>query len=174
MHDEFLRLADDLENGHERTIVEIVRLGEKFLDSQLTSGIAADQRATTFASILTLATATLIGGYITIEARGYASIKISLFVSVVCIFFMISIILSIAASRSTKWGYAGNNPSKWRNDVKDNKTMKRALSEQLELYSQCIYMNNCILSTNSRLMMISYISSLIGVLSGGVVAMYTP
>ena len=71
MHDENLDgLAADLRNADEKMLQEIIREAELFLGSQLTAGVAADQRAVTFASVLSAAAAVLIGGYVAAATSG--------------------------------------------------------------------------------------------------------
>lgn len=156
MHDEDLSKLDlELQTGNLEVLREIIRQGELFLESQLQSGIASDQRAVTFAAVVGAVAAVLIGGYVTVDApTGVGWVLVPVVVGL-----LVSMVFAIAAARPVDWGFPGNNPKNWRDDIVQNHSLERSLAEQAKLYSICISQNKDALIRNSGLMRVAFIWS---------------
>jgi hypothetical protein len=128
---------------------ELIRQAEVYLECQLVSGIASDQRASSFSSMLGAALAAL--------AAGASALALSspLFVAplVPAIFgFTVAIRRAISASEPTNFEFRGNTPSGWIDDVKSKKPLSSSLAEPAAHYADGIQLNGEILARNCELM----------------------
>lgn len=162
MQDDLHDLTGVLKTADEQTLAEIVRQAEKFLDSQLAAGVAADQRAVTFASVLAAIIAVLLGGY-----AGGAGV-LGVVIMPVLFGLVVAIILAVVACRPTDWTYPGNNPRHWRSDVANSVPFAKAQAGQAQLYARGIVKNRKILERNSALM-IWAMGIAVAAIGGGVV-----
>ena len=131
---------------------EIIREAEIFLDSQLRAGLASDQRAITFASIVAAATAVLLGAVVTIAATNAAALNIAIALVPVILCFMISLACAFLVSRPTKFYYGGSSPRHWLEDVTQKRSLPVALAGQAKLYAEGISKNSRLLTGNAWLM----------------------
>jgi hypothetical protein len=174
MHDDLTGLANDLKNADENMLREIIREAELFLDSQLTAGTAADQRAVTFSSVLAATAAVLIGGFVASFATTAPTIKLAWVVFPMSAGLIIATVFSTLACRPTEWRYPGSNPRHWAEDAKAKVSMVDALAEQAGLYAIAIGKNKDVLEKNARLMkwalQTSGLTLLLGTVAGIAVA----
>lgn len=156
-------LEKALESASEEMLNEIIREAEIFLDSQLRAGLASDQRAITFSSVVAAATAVLLGAFVTIAATNEAALSKVLPLVPVILFFMISMVCAFLVCRPTTFRYAGSNPRHWLDDITSKRKLKIALAGQAYLYAKGISENDCLLSRNASLMRYALISAALGV-----------
>lgn len=137
MHDEQSELVSLLYQANESVRAEILRQSEAYLEAQLTAGIAADQRATTFAGMLAAALAVLGGGTAAIAAGLEKEISSVLIVPALpaIVGFFWSIKLATYAGRPIEWNYVGNSPWQWRKDLAQKKQLSLSLAEQVTHYA---------------------------------------
>ena len=136
----------------EKMLQEIIREAELFLESQLTAGVAADQRAVTFASVLAATAAVLIGGYVAAATSGHPLPGLGWVAIPVAAFLLISTAIATLSCRPTDWRYPGNNPRFWREDATSGTSLHDAMADQAELYAKAIIENRDTLNKNSTLM----------------------
>jgi len=152
MHDaDREQLKNDLSKADKELLVEVVRQGEAFLESQRTCALAADQRALTLVSVLAAVVAILVGGSASLMA---ANIEITkywfpvLFVIVICLTAMG---LALRAARPSKFGYPGNDPALWVDDVRQNRSYEESLAGHAVLCSEDIEENDRIMVANNAM-----------------------
>lgn len=172
MHDDLSGLGEDLKKADKEVVCEIVRAAELFLGSQLTAGVAADQRAVTFASVLAAAVAILIGGFVAIETGDNPTPGLGWVIGPVVLCLLVSIVFAVAACRPTDWCYPGNNPRLWREEAKEKVPLRDALADQAEQYAIGIHANRDVLDKNARLMNWAFGWSGAALIIGSVTAIY--
>lgn len=153
MQDDLQNLDAVLETAPDKTLVEIVRQAEKFLESQLQAGVAADQRAVTLASVVAALASALIAGFA--FALVETSTKLLAFGTVLLpmIFFLIVAVgLAAYTCRPVDWCYPGNSPRFWRADIEGKMKFNESIAGQAKLYAKGISENNKILNQNARVM----------------------
>lgn len=170
MHDDISDLDDVLSAADKDTLAEIIRQAEIFLDAQLQSGIAADQRATTFASIMFAVIAVALGAYVTaaFSTSGPGNIGWIVFPSTLGL--LVSATLATHSSRPVPFYYAGSNPRHWRDDVLTKAAHSTAMAGQAKLYAKGIVANTKTLQSNSRYMTWAIRSAGLSLLAAVVVA----
>jgi hypothetical protein len=136
MHDDLKDLDVVLASADKDTLVEVVRQAESFLTAQLQSGIAADQRAITFASVIAAVIAILLGGYVTAAYSDHGAGSLGWIVLPAGFGLLASACIAAFTSRPTDWCYAGSNPRHWRDDVVAKKAHNIAVAEQAQLYAK--------------------------------------
>ncbi|MGD9738536.1 MAG: hypothetical protein AB7O56_06070 [Bauldia sp.] len=163
MHDDSppAQLIADLKNGDEDQLREVIRLGEKFLDSQLQAGIAGDQRATTFASIISVLAAALIGFYVAEDSR---TMELGWAILPAAAILLMSAVLASLAARPTGWWYSGNDPSFWAADLVAKKSLRDSLAEQAAYYDISIKRNRAVLAACSDMINIAMAIAAAGIL----------
>jgi hypothetical protein len=132
------QLMEALAKADGETVREILRQSECYLEAQLAAGLAADQRATTFASILAGSLTVIIGGVATIvlgESR-YQVILLPALPMVIC--FAVSLWLSAEAAKPVDFYYRGNVPMGWLDDIQRKKELEISLAEQAFHYDEMI------------------------------------
>lgn len=126
---------------------EIVRQAEARLDAQLTSAIAADQRAMTFAGLL-FAGAAALGAFAPSSAANSDSIALLL----VGIGLAIGGAFATASARPAAWEYVGNVPSGWLGDIQSGKSLKDSKAEMAAFYDEMIAVNETSIGSAGRFM----------------------
>src|SRR5690349_13717559 len=133
--DERKRIADVLASADDETIKEIIRESESFLSDQLKAALAADSRAMTFAGILAAITSFLIGNSASLIA---AKVPVWPYIAptfVIIFSLLVALAYAVRAARPTAFGYSGNDPKSWLDEVSANVPRIRALAGQAALYS---------------------------------------
>lgn len=141
-------LADALSKADGSILKEIVREAESFLDSQLRAGLAADQRAMTFAGILGAVLSFSVAGTVTLLVNRFdlwpAGIPIGILVASLCV----ALFNAIYAARPIPFQYCGNDPKSFVVDIEKGKQIEVILAEQASFYSRDIKMNSTALDQN--------------------------
>jgi hypothetical protein len=164
--DQRIELAAKLATAKDSEMVrEIASLGESFLKAQLQSGLASDSRALTLAAVLAAVSAAILGGGATLVAAKISVWPHILSLAVFCGAAIVALLLAIYAARPTKFGYPGNNPKHWADDVVGGVSLKSALAEQASFYAKNIEINAGILRDNQRYIRRALWTTWIGLLS---------
>lgn len=152
MHEE-VPLKSILLRADLTTIQEIVREAEVYLGAQLQAGIAADQRAVTFASVVGAVAAVLVGGFVAAAYGDSGPGNLGWIVFPGVMGLLVSMALATWAGRPVDWHHAGTSPKHWRPDVEKSTSLEASLAGQAALYAQSIDDNNVVLNRNAGLMM---------------------
>jgi hypothetical protein len=142
----------------------------KYLSTQLTTGIAADQRATSAA-----ATFSGFAGAILAAAIGYYSAKpdVAILLSglVTGFAFVIAAGCSFYSARPVDFNYPGNDPTNWYNSLSD--PIFESMGIEAENYSAAIADNEAILDNNAKWLMAAFWAAAIAPIAGVAVFLVT-
>jgi hypothetical protein len=134
------------------TVREIIREAEGYLQSQLSLALAADQRASTMASLFTAAGAAIVAGLIGLAASEHHDGQAPLYVGgiVATGLFIVAASLCIWSTWPVSFAVPGNEPESWYEDIGGPREFKLLLGEQAENYQKKIARNNETLRLNAR------------------------
>jgi len=145
---------------------QMLAQAESYLNAQLHSGTAADQRALVFAGFLA-ATVVAVGGgasALLVSANnlflGYLG-----FLTVGGLLFALG--QAVHAARPVSFEYAGNSPAQWAEDVRLSKPVIESMREQASHYAGMIAANNLTLEANGKWLRRSQVSALAVLASSG-------
>ncbi len=144
--------ADGLTGADETTLNEIIREAESYLTAQLTAGIAADQRAISFSSVVSAGAVVVGGGGIALLQSANAEVSLTLGAFIVTVGLLIATFFANLSSMPAEFWYPGNDPKQWLDDVSTGKPLTRSLAEQAAHYSEMIGKNDRLMRRNSRQM----------------------
>lgn len=133
-----MSLSDDLARADRETLKEIIRNAESHLGAQLTAGLASNQRAMTFTSLIGAATVVLGGTAGSLIIGQNPRVALGIVCAAVAAGFLASMALAIRAAKPTDFWFAGNTPTAWAEDVRDGKSFERSLAEQAAWYAEMI------------------------------------
>jgi hypothetical protein len=108
---------------------EVVDSAEGRLQAQLTSALAADQRALVLAGFLSAAIVALVGGGVALLLAEPAQIFLALTALVCAAGFIVALSLTIYAARPVAWSYPGTRPGAWIRDIATKKVESERLAE---------------------------------------------
>lgn len=152
-------ISSPLAKADEAILKEIIRNAESFLSAQLTSSLAANQRAMTFTGLLAGAALLIMG------AAGSALTKTPIDFYLSAIGFSVgagllaAMVLAIKAAKPTRFWYVGNTPAGWVQDVEAGKTLQQSLAEQCSHYASMISDNDeCMAKADKHLLLAMRIS----------------
>src|SRR3954468_17801836 len=134
----------------EKTIREVLRLGQLFLGEQLKSGLASDVRAMTLAAVLAAVIAGLVGGMATVIA---AHVEIGLHIASIIFLgtcLAAAMYSAVRAARPTGFSFSGNNPLRWHAVHGEGENLIRALAVQASFYADGIDKNGVVLRDSHR------------------------
>lgn len=142
-------------DADEATIAEVLREAESYLSAQLTAGIAADQRALSFISLLAASTAAIAAGGGALLIGDGASIAVqvvawTLFGTAAGL--LVSMWYAIRSAMPAEFEFVGNTPYGWIADVRAKRPLKMSLAQQLAHYAGMIESNDLTLKSNARQM----------------------
>jgi len=163
-------LSEVLATAHESLTEEIIRQAECYLDCQMITAIAADQRATSFAAVMAGAIALLSGGAgAVLSATDESALMFLGFVPCV-ILFAFAMLRAFAAAEPCDFEYRGNDPKGWVNDIKLGKTRALSLAEQAAHFSVSIAKNSKVMDESMAAMKQAMKFPKYGVWSAGIAA----
>ena len=125
---------------------EIIRQAESYLDSQLRTALASDQRATAFVTALSSAITVLMGATATLVISGSKYQVLSLPLVPLIVYLFSALWFATQTCKPDKFEYCGNSPDNWLEDVEANKPIERCLAEQAVHYAEMISSNDKVLS----------------------------
>lgn len=161
-------LSERLKSAEASTLSEILREAEVHLAAQLTSAIAADQRAYTFAGTVTAASVLLIGAAYALVTAPKPNIMLAYLTVGVAVCLFISAWLAVMSARSVEFAFAGNQPCQWIEDIESGKTLIHALAEQCAHYDEMVTANRTTMDGNGQLFNWAVNIALGGVGLGGI------
>ena len=136
------------ERSSPEMLAEIIRQAEARLNAQLTTGVAADQRAMTFASLL-LATAIVLFAAALATTLPWLRLVILLSVGAG---LTIAASMAIWSAQPSDWDYVGNVPSQWLTDVTEGKTLHVSMAETATWYDEMIAGNEVVIASAATIM----------------------
>ena len=108
---------------------DVAQSADARLQAQLTSALAADQRALVLAGFLVAAAVALVGGAVALRLSNPPQEYLS-DVALSCAFgFLVGLALCVFAARPTDWGYPGTRPEAWIKDITAQKAEEDRLAE---------------------------------------------
>ena len=153
-------------NASDLQLKQIISDAERVLSTQLSVGIAADQRAMVFSGFIAAAVVALIGGAAAIligpdhHFIGYLALATG-------IGLLISMGYAVFSARPTSFEWAGNDPASWHQDIAASKPFTTSMQEQCEHYQSMIVSNRATLSKNNQLLLRAQYITLIVLLCAG-------
>ena len=141
-------VSSPFEPSSPEMLAEIIRQAEARLNAQLTAGVAADQRAMTFASLLLAAAAVLLGAAL---AATLSPPRLIMLVAV-GIGFVIAAAMAIWTAQPSDWDYVGNAPSEWFCDIDTGKALHSAMAETAMWYDEMIAGNETVVASAAVVM----------------------
>ncbi|MBZ9678235.1 hypothetical protein [Mesorhizobium sp. ES1-1] len=163
-----LPLSQKLQTANENNLKEILRQAEAYLDAQLSSAIAADQRAYTFAGLASAAAVVLIGGAYSLATMKPPTASMALVASAVAAVLIGAAWWAVDSARSVDFGFPGSQPENWVEDVSGKKRWETSLAEQCHHYDDLIVKNRATMELNSLLFNRATEAALKGLFLGGV------
>ncbi|MER9006101.1 MULTISPECIES: hypothetical protein [unclassified Mesorhizobium] len=153
----------DWENASDEVTRFVFDQADKYLSTQLTTGIAADQRATSAA-----ATFSGFSGAILAASVGYYAAKPDLPLLLaglaIGIAFGIAAGCSFYSARPVDFNYPGNEPEKWYGSLSD--PLHESIGIEAQNYSAGIAENAIILAGNAKWLTIAFWAAAIAPLAG--------
>lgn len=146
----------------------LAQRAEVRLQAQLTTALAADQRAMVFAGLLAAAAAA-VGGAAGVALTGDTPRR-ALGVIAICVDFglLVSLFLAIYAARPSRWCFPGSIPRSWSADLNSRRDLADALREYCDDLSDRIGDNNRLMKINGSVLMCSTIFALFSLFAGSV------
>lgn len=149
---------------------EIIRLAEARLAAQLTLGVAADQRAMTFASFLAAIEGAIIAGLVALKADHVVHWALV----IMAIGFAIAAVLALVAAKPVDWDLPGARPGSWEEDIQSGDSIHNGRAAMAGFYDEMIADNNRVLKGNGNLVEASLVAVVVTLIVSGVVAFAVP
>ncbi|RWE84211.1 MAG: hypothetical protein EOS63_03565 [Mesorhizobium sp.] len=140
-----LRLADT------SMLQEILREAEAYLGAQLTSAIAADQRAYTFSGTVGAVSILLVGASYTLATLAVPNSLLSLTSLLAAGALFVAAWMAVMSASSIDFEFSGNQPGHWGDDIERGIEMRDALAEQCDHYESMITANTAAMAKNASL-----------------------
>lgn len=134
-------LAAEFGKCDSETMDEIIRQAEDYLDAQLTTALASDQRALIYSSIVGAALAILMMAVASVAASSQQTDGFFLVVVPMTVCFLISLTFSAVAFRPVEFRTVGNNPRQWIEDIRTGQSLHISKTETIALYLRAIEEN---------------------------------
>lgn len=145
-----MNISETLVHADKETLHEIIREAESYLSSQLTAGIAADQRAIAFAGLLSAAAVVLVSGALTVLLGTTAHSALGWIGLACAIGLLVAVFLANMTAMPADFWYPGNSPAQWVNDIREKKVFLTCLAEQAQHYAEQIDDNKKLLDRNGK------------------------
>jgi len=150
----------------------MLRQAEVHLNAQLTSAIAADQRAYTFAGLSVASVVLLLGGSYRAISSDPPDLRVAALAFLVGMGLFVASWMAVLSARSIGFDFAGSRPGVWVDDIVEGKGLARSLAEQCEHYDSAITSNRERVERNGRLFNQSVNVALFAVGSGGLIFLW--
>jgi hypothetical protein len=160
-------------DADEDTVAEVLREAESYLSAQLTSGIAADQRAMSFISLLAASAAAIAAGggaLLIADSPAFANQIIGWTLLGTAAGLLVAMWYAIRSAMPAEFEFVGNTPAGWLADVRAKQPLKKSLAQQLEHYAGMIEANDETLKSNARQMRNSVWWTWGSLATGGIIA----
>ncbi|MGX9117068.1 hypothetical protein ACWTU6_10265 [Mesorhizobium sp. BHbsci] len=161
-------LFECIKSANIEMLQEVLREAESYLDAQLTSAIAADQRAYTFAGAVSAASVILVGAAYSLVTSHPPDTLLAFTAWAVAVSLFVAAWMAVISARSVSFEFVGNQPSKWAADVENGKSFAHAIAEQCAHYDGMIAQNNFVMDRNSKIFNGAVNLALVGIGAGGI------
>ena len=160
-------LIKSLSGGDKDTLTELMREAEVYLDSQLKTALAADQRAFGLARAWVNVVVAATGGGIWLNMNA-ESLWLQAAAFVVSLGLIIATLLVNFSGLPRSFEFAGNTPSSWVRDIVEKRSTTEMLAEQLAHYDKMISDNATLMKCNANLVRRAVFVAWLAVAIGGV------
>lgn len=164
------KLSEELTKADSCTLHEIIRLAESHLNAQLTTALAADQRAMSFASVVAAGAVVVASGAIAVLESETQLHHVSWVGFLVTAGLLTSMYLAISSARPSRFWFTGSSPSDWINDIQQGKPLHQSLAEQADHYAGMIDEIDEIMRVNGKRMIWSIWTCWTSLVIGGLLA----
>lgn len=147
-------------------IEEVISQAQTRLQAQLTLGLAADQRAMTFAGMLFAAVAILV----TLATATNTRLADTPELLPMAIGFILAACLACWSARPVEWHSPGNFPSSWNEDVAAGRTHSETRAETASNYEELLRDNEKALKSAAGFMHASMLVAFIAATAGVIAA----
>jgi hypothetical protein len=161
-------LSERIKSAELPVLQEVLREAELYLAAQLTSAIAADSRAYTFAGAVAATAVLLVGASYSATVGTHVSGHLAITSFGVASALFVSAWMAVVSARSIRFEFAGNEPCKWISDVEEGRPLVHSIAEQCEHYDTMIAQNSREIERNGRLFNSAVNIALCSIGSGGV------
>jgi hypothetical protein len=162
-----VELHHRLAKADDDTLAEIRRQAELQLSAQLTSALAANQRAMSFTALLTPVTVVLAGASGTLLLGTPPRLWLGWILFAMALGFLTALAFAMSAVVPTQFYFVGTQPENWASDADESRPAKQTLPTLLQHYSEMIADNaSCMERSDGRLLWAMRITWL--TLAGGV------
>ncbi len=144
-------LAERLQAADKDTLHEIMRETEAYLSAQLTAAIGADQRAYTFAGMITAATVLLVGAAYALRTGELQHLWLSNLALLVATALFVSAWMAVISARSVDFEFPGNQACNWIDEIEEGKSLLHSLAEQCAHYDGMATTNTGTMTRNSSI-----------------------
>jgi hypothetical protein len=134
-------LSETLAKADIETLKEIIREAESYLSAQLTSTLAANQRAMTFTTVISAAAAVIVGAAGSLLLGDIERWPLGGIGVAVSGGFLFAVWIAMGAAAPSAFGFVGNTPSEWAADVEAYLPMNVSLAQQCQHYDENIFRN---------------------------------
>ena len=131
--------------------VRVVEEGHKYISGQLALATSADQRAAALAGVFATAATALMAAGIVLVAEKIGGIGAATAIFVSAGGFLTGAFLCIRALMPIGIYIPGSEPTSWREDLENGRSLEDALHEEAEFLQEKIDENRTDISRNARL-----------------------
>lgn len=131
MSGENIITKSDFEGATADTQREIRRQAELYLAAQLQSGIAADQRAMSFVSLMAAAAVVTAGGGGSLIIADKPQVALGWICIAIAASFVIAMGAAASSAMAVDFWYGGSTPQDWPEDIRCQKPEQEMLAEEL-------------------------------------------
>ncbi|MEO5375989.1 MAG: hypothetical protein H7840_17325 [Alphaproteobacteria bacterium] len=132
------------------TAREILRQGELYLSAQLTTALAADQRAVRLAGLFSAATSGLLAGGLALLTADSPVVELGTAALVMGVTMLVGLWFAVKATRPVDFYVVGNHPRQWWTEDDLHGPLSIALGQQGEHCQKAIDHNAEVLAGNGR------------------------
>jgi hypothetical protein len=136
-----MTLSETLAKADPEMLKEILREAESYLGAQLTSALAANQRAMTFTTVISAAAAVIGGAAGSLLLSGTGRGALGMVCAAVACGFLFAVWMAMGAAAPSAFGFVGNIPSQWVDDIEGSVPLQVSLAQQCAHYDDNITKN---------------------------------
>ncbi|WP_201829558.1 hypothetical protein [Microvirga zambiensis] len=165
-----MSIHESLSKADKDTLKEICRNAESYLSAQLTSALAANQRAMTFTGLLAAATVVLggAGGTLVLNHKDWLLGSVCFGIAAA---FLLAMAIAMHVAKPIGFEFVGNSPAQWVADVENGTSLEASLAEQCHHYAGMIDSNNTCMELGNKKLIIAMRVAWGSLLVGGIAAL---
>ena len=141
-------IQSQLRKADETQLREIIRLAEAMLQSQQDFALAADQRAMSYAGLLSAVIGIIVSGAFVFMFTDIGLGRVGVLFSVIAGALIYSVFLATESALPVNFYTIGNTPKNWISDIE--KEFIVSLAEQAQHYDEMICHNRLLMEKNAR------------------------